>query len=64
MGRLARTVAQRRCGRCERMLGLSLWPWSGRWLVVTHGLCDACYAETDREVHASASQRRAWQRRA
>lgn len=38
------TLALRRCCRCERLVGLSLWPWSGRLVVVTHTLCDACVA--------------------
>jgi hypothetical protein len=59
MGRLARTLARRRCGSCERTIGLSLWPWSGHWFVTTHGLCDACYDLQDREVQAAARQARA-----
>lgn len=43
MVRLPRTLAKRRCGHCQRTLGVSLWPWSGRPVVVTHGLCRRCY---------------------
>jgi len=52
MGRLARTLARRRCGQCERDLGLALWPWSGQWFVTTHGLCDGCFALGEREADA------------
>ena len=41
-GRLP-TFALRRCGCCERPLGVALWPWSGRLFVTTHGLCHRCY---------------------
>jgi hypothetical protein len=53
MGRLARTLARRRCARCTRDLGLALWPWSGRWFVTTHGLCDPCYALDEGDAGAS-----------
>ncbi len=46
MRRLARTLALRRCSRCERVLGISLWVWSGHYFVTTHGLCGRCLDES------------------
>jgi len=37
------TLVLRRCGQCDRPLGLRIWPWSGHLFVTTHGLCDRCY---------------------
>ncbi len=37
------SVARRRCLRCRRVFGFGIWPWSGRWVVDTHGLCHGCY---------------------
>jgi hypothetical protein len=48
MTRLARTLALRRCSGCGRVLGVSLWVWSGHYFVTTHGLCDRCVGETAR----------------
>jgi hypothetical protein len=45
MGWFARTVAMRRCGHCQRPLGIALWSWSGRVFVTTHGLCDRCFRQ-------------------
>jgi hypothetical protein len=51
MTRLARTLALRRCSGCERVLGVSLWVWSGHYFVTTHGLCTRCLGETARLAH-------------
>lgn len=41
---LRHTVSLRRCCRCERLVGVALWPWSGALVVETHTLCDECVA--------------------
>lgn len=44
------TFALRRCCRCERVLGVRVWPWNGRRLVTTHGLCAPCEARALEEL--------------
>ena len=55
--RLVRTVVQRRCAVCARTLGFALWPWSGQWILTTHGLCDACYERTDPDAQPPPAER-------
>jgi len=40
------TFALGRCCGCGITLGIRVWPWTGRWLLRTHGLCPNCYQET------------------
>jgi hypothetical protein len=40
---LGLSVALRRCCGCHKTMGIGLWPWSGGWLVRTHGLCPRCF---------------------
>jgi hypothetical protein len=48
-GRWAMTFALRRCCACRRTLGIGLWPWMGRWVVMTHGLCTDCSPDMEAE---------------
>ena len=43
--RLGVTLAWRTCEACGRGGGCAVWPWSGRLVVTTHGICDACLHE-------------------
>jgi hypothetical protein len=41
------TFARRCCVDCRRTTALEIWPWSGRLLVTSHGLCAACLEERE-----------------
>lgn len=47
------TLVVRRCGTCNRVLGVAVWRWSGRLWVETHGYCDDCFAQLGAEIQAS-----------
>jgi hypothetical protein len=36
------SLCLRRCCRCERLIGVGVWPWSGALIVQTHTFCDPC----------------------
>jgi hypothetical protein len=41
------TIARHRCMDCRRTTRLAIWPWSGRLLVKSHGLCRGCRRERE-----------------
>jgi hypothetical protein len=36
------SIGFRRCCACGRLVGVRLWPWSGKLVVETHGYCEPC----------------------
>ncbi len=38
------TIALRSCSSCRDFQGLAIWPWSGGFMLKTHGLCQGCVA--------------------
>jgi hypothetical protein len=51
------TLVVRRCGTCNRILGVAVWRWSGRLWVETHGYCDDCFARLGDEIRESEHRR-------
>ncbi len=51
------TLVVRRCGTCNRILGVAVWRWSGRFWVETHGYCDDCFARLGDEIRESVHRR-------
>lgn len=41
---LRRSLGVRRCCRCGRLIGVRMWPWSGKLILETHGFCERCTA--------------------
>jgi hypothetical protein len=38
------SLGLRFCCQCGRLIGLRVWPWSGKPVVETHGYCERCSA--------------------